>query len=362
MILAARIKREFSFYVAPVKINDAASGYALITAVFDSGTSPLVIISPLIRDQIFTFDLLELFQVDTFNVYFFDLNDRELLSCVARVVANPLKNTIRNEELSELEDEKSLLDGAMSWFSCTGKSEDERATRVQLVENLFRDDFVIVDATSVTHGVFGSKSVTVSALVREEPGQYQEHDIMLAFQRTFSPHQIYLNPIKRIDGEEFVDILIVGRRAALLIQAKDSPNTEKTTDTSLDRKRRKSVSQLKEGAGQLKGAISFVRHDSKLRFVSGNKDVVVDVTGLPLIAIVVVRELFNDMYTDYSTIVFDFIQRTQTNMVFFDFPEFSRMTSYCKDEDMFLDAVMQILHTAQEREEFPRLRYSGKPE
>ncbi|KHA75535.1 hypothetical protein NC77_28810 [Janthinobacterium lividum] len=253
------------------------------------------------------------------------------------------------------------MDCANVWFSGSGKTDDERATKVIFGKNLFRDDFVIIDVSTDTDGVFGAKPVSISSLMREEPGQYQEHDIVLALRRTYRSDQIYLNPIKEIDGEEFTDVLVMGEQAILLIQAKDSPNTQKTIDSTLDRKRRKSTSQLQGGINQLKGAISFVRNDPKLRF-SLNKDTVeIDVSGKPIFSVVVVKELFDDMYAEYSKIVFDHVEKTRVNTVFFDFAEFNKMTLYCKSEELFLGAVEQILDAAVSQKKFPRLRYWGEP-
>ena len=362
MILAAHTKREFSIYLAPVRLNKFESGSALITAVFDEGPSPLIITTPLTKDDSMTLELIELFKSETFQVFFFDHNDRELLSCEAHVTANPLTNRIRNYRLSKPGHEMALIEGAGAWFRGTGRADDDRATRVKLEKNLFRDDFVIIDASSANEGVLGASTVSVSSLVREEPGQFQEQDIVLALQRTFRPNQIYINPIKEFDGEEFADVLVVGDQCTFVIQAKDSPNTRKTVDTKLDRKRRKSTSQLQEGINQLKGAISFVRSDPKLRFSLNGATVEIDLTAKPILGIVIVRELFDDMYSEYGKIAFEHIKKTGVDTVFFDFPEFSKMTLYCKNESIFLGAARQILQAAASHRKFARLLYLGKPE
>ena len=361
MILAAQLKREFAIYLAPIKFSKFESGSALITAFFDQGHSPLIITTPLTKDDSMTLELIELFKSETFQVFFFDHNDRELLSCEARVAANPLTNRIRNYRLSRPGCEIALIEGANAWFRGTGKAADDQATKVKLETSLFRDDFVIIDASNVTEGVLGAKPVSISALVREEPGPYQELDIVLALQPTFRPNQIFLNPIKEVDGEEFTDVLVVGEQVAFIIQAKDSPNTQKTVDSKFERKRRKSISQLQEGVNQLRGAISFIRNDPKLLFALNGSTVEIDLTGKPILGIVIVRELFDDMYSEYSRIAFEHIKKAGVDTVFFDFPEFSKMTLYCKSEALFLSAAQQILQTAESRRKFPRLRYSGKP-
>jgi hypothetical protein len=361
MILAAQLKGEFSIYLAPIKFSKSESGSALITAVFDQGHSPLIITTPLTKDDSMTLELIDLFKLETFHVFFFDHNDREFLSCKARITANSLTNRIRNYRLSKPGREIALIEAANAWFRKTGEDVDNKATKVKLEENLFRDDFVIIDISSATEGVHGAKPVSVSALVREEPGQYQELDIVLALLRTFQSDHIFLNPIKETDGEEFADVLVIGEQTAYIIQAKDSPNTQKTVDSKFDRKRRKSISQLQEGINQLRGAISFVRSEPKLRFALSGSVVEIDLTGKTILGIVIVRELFDDMYCEYSKVAFEHIKKTGVDTVFFDFSEFSKMTLYCKSEAVFLSAARQILQTANRCQKFPRLFYSGKP-
>lgn len=362
MILAAKVRRELRFYLAQVRLSKFEYGYAIVTAVFDEGPSPLTIITPLTKDDPHTLELIELFKSETFHTFFFDFNDRELLSCEACVSENSLTNRIRNYRLSKRGHETAIIESTNAWFSHTGKADDERATKVSFGKNLFRDDFVLIDATTENDGVIGAKSVSVSSLVREEPGQYQEYDIVLTLCRVYKPGQIYLNPVKEVDGEEFADVLVVGEQAVLIIQAKDSPNTLKTIDSTLDRKRRKSTSQLQAGINQLKGAISFVRTNPKLKFSLNGETVEVDVSGKPIISVVIVKELFDDMYAEYSKIVFDHSEKTKVVTVFFDFPEFNKMTLYYKNEELLLGAVDKILDAALKCKQFPRLWSLGRPE
>lgn len=58
-----------------------------------------------------TLELIELFKSETFQIFFFDHNDRELLSYEARVAANPLTNRIRNYRLSKPGRELALIKG-----------------------------------------------------------------------------------------------------------------------------------------------------------------------------------------------------------------------------------------------------------
>src|ERR1700692_2685521 len=61
---------------------------------------------------------------------------------------------------------------------------------------------------------------------RENPGYYQERHIAVALHRTFSGERIAINPLRADNGKEFADVIAVLDKHLLIVQAKDSPNTE----------------------------------------------------------------------------------------------------------------------------------------
>jgi len=306
--------------------------------------------------------MLEFFKSNEFNVFFFDENMRELLSYRAAADFSTIRDGIVRKRLMSDELTSAMLESARDWFSRRTEKDDEIAVEIKFGESLFRDDFFILDLDMDRHQFIGSKSFSHTSLERDEPGQYQEQDIVFLLQRAYHPSRIFLNPIKAVDGEEFVDVLVDGQEAVLLIQAKDSPNNEKILRTSVDRKRRKSISQVKASMDQLQGAVSFVKKDPLLRFSLNGKIVEIDVSGKLLIAIAVVKELFNDSFREYSDLTFDLVEKAQVHSVFFDYPELNMMTFHCRSEKKFLSAIAQIWEGAMEEGEFPRLRYSGKPD
>lgn len=358
-ILTAKINQGFHFYVAPVKIQSKQS-FAIVTAFFDDHDEPLAITTPLVRDDVGTLDFMELLKEDTFDVFFLDENNRELLSYKAQGDLPALRQRIVAADLYGIETVPTMLDSAQQWFSRRTAEDDSQAFKISFVENLFSDDFVTLDAGAERHSFVGSKSFSTNSLEREEPGTFQEIDIVFLLQRVYPSGQIYLSPIKDADGKEFVDILVVGNEAILLIQAKDSPNTEQILRNTVSRKRRKSLSQMKEAANQLVGAISFARKNDLLTFLLNGKRIEVNITGKQLIGIIIVKELFDDTFEEYSAIGYKLVDLAQAPAVFFDFSELNRMTLHCTNEEKFVYAMHQIFTFAMENEQFPRLRYSGK--
>jgi hypothetical protein len=181
------------------------------------------------------------------------------------------------------------------------------------------------------------------------------------FQRVFRQERIYLNPVKSVDGEEFVDVLVVGDQCAYLIQAKDSPNTERVLRNSVERKRIKSINQVQHGANQLKGAFAFVADNPKLDLKMRGTRMVVDLTDMPLLGIIVAKELFNDSMQEYSEILFELMENVENYCLAFDFAELSLMTLHCPGEERYLGAVWQIFEGMKQHGELPRVRYSGQP-
>jgi hypothetical protein len=257
-ILTAKINKGFLFYVAPINIQSKPS-VAIVTAFFDDHDDPLTITTPLVSDDVGTLDFMELLKQDTFEVFFLDENNRELLSYKAQGDLPALRQRIVAADLYGAEIVPEMLDSAQHWFSHRTAEDDGQAFAIRFVENLFSDDFVTVDVGIERHSFVGTKSFSTNSLERGEPGAFQEMDIVFLLQRVYPSEQIYLNPIKDVDGKEFVDILVVGNEAIFLIQAKDSPNTKQMLRNTVSRKRRKSLSQMKEAGNQLVGAISFAK-------------------------------------------------------------------------------------------------------
>ncbi|MNR18280.1 hypothetical protein D3C85_1350020 [compost metagenome] len=163
--------------------------------------------------------------------------------------------------------------------------------------------------------------------------------------------------------------MVVGDEAVLLIQANGCPNTQINLHTSLERKRSESIKQVDRGAGQLGGAVAQIKRDPVLSLRAREGTFELDLTGQLIIGIVVVKELFHGLYPDYSAKAFEFIEKHQTPMLFFDYSQLSEAVSHCVSEDLhvsentFLAITDQMFAIAVERGEFPRLTYEGfRPE
>lgn len=359
-ILAVKVRSGFAFYLAPVTVGGVAS-YVLLTAFFDNEREPLVCRTGLYKDDASTSALLDVLTTGTLNAYFFNELDEELLSVEVAGNASVIQERLAQVDLLDIKDHREALDQAGHWFALRTAEDDAAAIQMRIVEELFPSDLVIMDIEIERHQFHGSESFSSTSLEREEPGAYQERDIVFLFQRVFSQERIYLNPVKWVDGEEFVDVLVVGEQCAYLIQAKDSPNTERVLRNTIERKRIKSINQVQHGANQLKGAFAFVAENPKLDLKMRGTRMPVDLTDMPLLGIIVVKELFNDSMQEYSEILFELMDKVENYCLAFDFAELGLMTLHCPSEERYLGAVWQIIEGMKEHGELPRLRYSGQP-
>lgn len=294
-ILAARIKTGFSFYLAPLPSTSGLT-VALATAFFDDGDEPLVIRTP-VFDEPLGKDLLELLTYDEFEVYFFDEHGREWMSY--RTSIHDEGSLIgKGEEFGLLpyhpQTVNSIYENLERWFGCRTEEDDDNAIKVVFEEELSPPDIFIIDLRKDDHDYLGSDGFTYSSLEREDSGYFQERDIIAGLKRAFRGEQLALNPKRRDNGNEFVDVLAVNRSHLLLVQAKDSPNTEVSLSRAIDRKRSTSHKQIAKGVKQAKGAAAYTNRHKNLELTIGKErfDIVVD--GKKVVSLVVVQEMFTD--------------------------------------------------------------------
>ncbi|MEE4075035.1 hypothetical protein V2I49_06785 [Pseudomonas viridiflava] len=355
IILTARSRKGLKWYLAPVEV-EGTHGLALISAFFDDPDNPLAITTPLVPSDSLCSALADL--PDEFDACFLDEHNREQLSCLASASLAYLRAKIRDLQALPDPDVHVMIDQAEQWFSLRTDSDDREAFPVLLGEELFLSDFVYFDLREDQHAFHGSSGFSTSTLVRPEPGLYQERDIVFLLQRVFSANEIIHGPTKPSDNEELVDVAVLGCEVNLFLQAKDSPNTEAMINRSLDRKRQVSLNQLVGGLSQLGGAFSTALRApvQQLRLPSG-ASIQVDFSDKSMVGIVIVKELFTDMYDDYSERALAFMDKYQFPVVFFDYPELEVLTRRCETEAAFLSACHTVFRFAVENGKYPKLRF-----
>lgn len=358
MILAAKMRRELKFYLLPLDA-DGVSTHGLVTAFFDDLDEPLVIRTPLLDDDMAT-SLIDLLSSEAFDIHFFDEHDRELLAyrannaTAARLAAT--RDTIRLASPTYIPSPK-IDDQMVSIFSRRSFDDDASALVVELAEELFPSDFIILDARPDHNSHMGAKSGTFTVLERENPGLYSESDIVRCLHRVFPSESTFLNPLRPDNGKEFVDIMVVTATNLLLIQAKDSPNTTEALRRPIERKISTVRRHLKKATSQIRGSISHLLSSEPLVVECGGSFRTIYAGDLNVISLVIVKELFSTEYKHYSQLAFGVFVNTGVPCIIEDYSEFHNLTNHRRSEESFVETLEQIMTFALYHDEFPRSRF-----
>jgi hypothetical protein len=92
-----------------------------------------------------------------------------------------------------------------SWFA----EDDLQAISVKFEAPMYAEDRKFKDERPELFRFHGSTGFMEVSLVKLEPGQFQEMDIILLLQRIFSAEQIYHSPRRVNDGEEICDVFVI---------------------------------------------------------------------------------------------------------------------------------------------------------
>jgi hypothetical protein len=357
-LLPAKVKRGFKIYAIPVEVSGEAT-VGLMSAFFDDADSPLTSWR-LLTDDKETLDLLHALTNREILVHMFDDQNRELLGYRAEVDM-PLMAKIRLKHVKYPalvhESFGAAHVQANQWFSLRDARDDTEAISINFVAPLFPEDVAVSDLRPDLYQFHGARGYGLTSLERTEPGPYQELDIIVLLQRVFRPDQIYHAPKRHYDKEEIADVLVITDDLCLIVQAKDSPNTERTLNRTLKRKKLVSVHQVKEALKQVCGAVGYLRNTQPLRMFMGDLEISIDIGSRHVLSLVVVRELFIDTYTEYSEALFETFEETGHPCIALDYGELHDYTTFCPDQGTLLGAYFQVFDAARELGEFPRLRF-----
>ncbi len=302
LILTAKMNQGFLIYIVPILIGKINT-FSLMSAFFENMSEALFIYSPLFDDPTNP-QLFEIIFSRTINVYFFDEHCRPLLGYTATVSFPPesekmLKNaTFLPLELSLVPE---FSDKMLAWFEQSGPADDRDAISISFGKPLIPEDIFIQDSRHEKHSYHGTSSVSHTTLIREKPGAYQERDIVQLLQKIFKPEYIYLNPLKTTDRKEIVDVLVCTPTNILLIQAKDSPNTESILKNDLTRKKATALKNLKKAVKQTRGAMRYIRAKTHIDMILENKEYHLEIGNRKIRTLVIVKELFDDEFAKYSS-------------------------------------------------------------
>lgn len=363
-ILTARLNQQIKIYLVPdERVTNGSFGF--ITAFFDDHDEPLVIFTPLYAGDALLTDLTAALTQTSFDLYFFDEHDREIMGVHAHV-----KNVERFREVLDITRFPSFnrsevaptLKAMEDWFGRRTSDDDSRAFIVEFETALYPDDLMIIDARPEAYDYRGSNgNVAVTSLERDEPGPFQERDIVFLLQRAFSGDSVFLNPFRTDTDTELTDVLCHTDEVMVLVQAKDSPNNKATLRRSIDRKRAVIRAHIEKGARQLRGALSYVTNRDELNIKTSNGTHALAVDGRVICGIVIVREMFDDDYGPCSAPVLTVARDCEVPCVLMDYTALHVMTLHLRDPARLVGAFYQMFEVALKNGEYPKPRFLGSP-
>jgi hypothetical protein len=358
-ILAAKMNRGFRFYLAPFSSGGVRT-CSLITAFFDDIDNPLHIWTPLFQDDLSDV-LCRLLGSESFDVHFFDENNRELLGYHARnESASALRSRLSGITFLPLSLDRLRQhhDQAVTWFVTRTAHDDEQAFEIKLDAALFPDDLMILDLRQTATKFHGAPAVDHTSLEREgDPGKFQERDIVNVLQRVFPADEIYLNPQKVEDGRELVDVLVISQTNVLLIQAKDSPNTERSLRRTLSRKMTTVEGHISKAVNQLAGALSHIRSRSTLTLLVGGKTTEISLKGRTLWGLVVLNETFDTEYSVYSPPLLALARESGIPCLLLGYHELHNFLHHRHTEAELVATFRRTFDFALKHNQYPRSRF-----
>ncbi|MHB1023450.1 MAG: hypothetical protein ACYC46_07725 [Acidobacteriaceae bacterium] len=355
-LLTAKINQGFKVYVVPISLVGQDS-IGLISAFFDDEDEPLVIYTPVFEDEEER-KLVDMLQRASLDIHFFDEHSREWLgySCEVNCPPDARQRLLGSSLLPfDLDLAKSAHTQMKQWFGSRTSEDDLAAISVRFQESRFPDDLVILDARVGSHLFPGSPSFSHSQLDREEPGAFQERDIAHLLARLFEPAEILMNPLRTTDKEEVSDILLLTDSEIMVLQAKDSPNTERVLRNTVARKKLTAEKSLLKAISQVKGALRYLRLMSPAKLIVSGELTEVEIGDRDVRALIVVKELFDDEYSVYSPPIINLSKETGVPCIALDYPELQAYTGMSSREKFF-EAFDLVYAHAQETGQLPRLR------
>ena len=335
---------------------------AFVAAFFDDPDEPQTVRIPCGDGDALTADLITLFSQEAFEIYLFDEHDRELIGTLA-TISSPDAFAARMAGLSFpkllFEDAMEIHRAIIDWFGRRTATDDAAAYDVRFTENLYDDDRFIIEAHKPD--LRGTNQPPHTSLVRDEPGEYQERDIGHLLWRVFPWEAVIANPVRANTERELCDLLVVLPDAILVIQAKDSPNTEASMRRTIKRKLATTLSHLDKAVGQLRGALNHLKASDVLELILPDGPVAIPLEDREIYGMIVLNEMFDDHFRDYSAPVLRLAQETGLPTVILDYPALHVMTNRTNDSYEFLSALDRIFALAAERSEYPRVESFAPP-
>lgn len=361
VLLAAKLSGFFKVYVCPADLGGRET-LALVFAFFDDEDEPLIIRTPLVDDAE-SRQLLAALTSPSVNVHFFDEHGREFLVYEAEIdVPAVAKKRLDGLKLlgSDFVEAQNMLHGVGDWFGLRTPQDDEDALTIKLGHNSFGESLAIQDARYPLHQHHGAKGYSISMLEREEPGNFQEEDIIKCLAMCFPQSQIYHGPLRTTDKEEICDVLVVTDDRVLIIQAKDSPNVERIAKQKLSRKQTNAMTAFKKAVAQIRGAQSYIKAgNGTLRYILDGEERSIDISQKQLFAITIIKEVFERESEEYAKVLNALMVERSIPCYVISYGMFFELCYRVHDPEKFFDFSEEVVEYIRSKHDLPVINFHG---
>jgi hypothetical protein len=355
-VLAAKAKQRIGFYLAPCQMNGEIY-HGLVTTYEDDELNPLMVVTPLLDDEMGQ-SILYLLSAESFDIHFFDDNNRELLGYKAQNAKfTEFEKSQYKLSPSSIEAAYEIRDLTQHWFMRRSPLDDKESIKVNFIEPIMVEDLFILDAVPMNNLFQKGPSVSHSTLERQEPGSFQEMDIVKLLQKVFHEDSIFLNPLRIDNNEELVDIMVASDEYLLLIQAKDSPNTEKSLGRTLERKISTVSKALDKAIDQMRGAIKYLRRGDDLQFHFGDDIFEIETHNKVIRNLIIVQETFANEWESYSKRVLGLGKEMNSSCYVMGYPELVTWTAKLSNPEKFFERFDSIVEDGKETGVFPKITF-----
>ncbi|WP_163007846.1 hypothetical protein [Pseudomonas viridiflava] len=356
-LLAMKLRSGFKISFVEY-VSDGSRAHTLLTLIYDTPNEPLSL-NNTFYDVPESRELLELFSQEVFKVYGFDEHNREFFGYNARFgdieKFRGIKETLKLAKYRS-NIEQGFQNKINYYYQFAVQKKQDLTFSIDFTSAVYSEATHFFDMTRFIATPSNELKPIHYTLERKEAGEQQEQDILLLLEQIFTDGDAYLNPIRFENSEEFVDILIITETHALLVQAKDSPNTDLSLSTPVSRKKKTTIKHLKKAAKQLKGAINHAKKNNILKFKLDEKTIEVDLKGRELIGLAVVKEIFEEDLGEYTKILMEPFHATGAPCLALDYMELYEYSQHLTPHTFF-DLCFKLHSEGVKTGVIPRVKF-----
>ena len=118
---------------------------------------------------------------------------------------------------------------------------------------------------------------------------------------------------------------------------------------------------LEKAVKQMRGALAHLASDAELKLRTQTGDMAIATDELFPIGLIVLREMFDDQFPEYSVPVLELIRTSHVPCLVLDYASLHILSCSLSSRESFISALDQMVQFGLEHGEFPRPRFLEPP-